>query len=121
MESRRGKGMHDKKERAALLLKRSSKFPLSALASLKTQEPKRFFSPPAAQGLSPFFFCPDIGAYQRQAAHEEPGWALGSGLGEPVRARRSESFPVYPSASLLVWQHIRMTTDAVLPLGHDGG
>lgn len=60
MESRRGKGMHDKKERAALLLKQSSKFPLSALASPKTQEPERFFSPPVAQGLGPFFFVPTL-------------------------------------------------------------
>lgn len=55
MESRRGKGMHNKKERAALLLEQSSKFSLSALASPKTQEPERFFPPPAAQGLGSFF------------------------------------------------------------------
>lgn len=57
MKSRHGKGMHDKKERAALLLEQSSKFPLSALEGPKTQEPSSFFPPPAAQELTSFFLC----------------------------------------------------------------
>lgn len=60
MESRRGKGMHDKKERAALLLEQSSKPSLSALASPKTQEPERFFLPPGSPRtrLIGVFFVP---------------------------------------------------------------
>lgn len=52
-----GKGMHYKKERAALL-QLSSKFPLSALASPKPQERERFLHLLQPKDLVQFYEFP---------------------------------------------------------------
>jgi len=57
MESMHGKGMHYKKERAALL-QLSSKFPLSALASPKPQECERFLHLLQPKDLVQFYEFP---------------------------------------------------------------
>lgn len=109
MESRHGKGMHDTQERAALLLDFLHTSP-SYLSKPQDSGAKRFSHLLQPKEWAQGFWCVQ-------------GAGMGSWIGiiEPGRAPRSESFPAYPSASIPVCQHIRVTADVVLPLAQKGG
>lgn len=77
MESRHGKGMHDTKERAALLHE-SSTLALAPSESLHTEQPQRFFPPLVAQGLDSLFLLSQCWCAPSTGCTQEA--RLGSGI-----------------------------------------